>query len=97
MIEKVGKITLDYTHYPGEDFYCDGVVEQEILDIVKKYSPLEYPKIIEERKSWPILYHLSTLRENIVDWLEKALEDHRTFTICKKGVLYYNQLLNMVL
>lgn len=69
MTEQVGKITLDYTYYPGEDFYCDGVVEQEILEIAKKYSPLEFPKIIEERKSWPILYHLSELRENIVDWL----------------------------
>ena len=69
MTEQVGKITLDYTHYPGEDFYCDGVIEQEILEIAKKYSPLEFPKIIEERKSWPILYHLSELRENIVDWL----------------------------
>ena len=69
MTEQVGKITLDYTYYPGEDFYCDGVVEQEILEIAKKYSPLEFHKIIEERKSWPILYHLSELRENIVDWL----------------------------
>ena len=68
MTEQVGKITLDYTYYPGEDFYCDGVVEQEILEIAKKYSPLEFPEIIEERKSWPILYHLSELRENIVDW-----------------------------
>ena len=51
MTEQVGKITLDYTYYPGEDFYCDGVVEQEILEITKKYSPLEFPKIIEERKS----------------------------------------------
>ena len=69
MTEQVGKITLDYTYYPGEDFYCDGAIEQEILEIAKKYSPLEFPKIIEERKSWPILYHLSELRENIVDWL----------------------------
>ena len=34
MTEQVGKITLDYTYYPGEDFYCDGVVEQEILEII---------------------------------------------------------------
>ena len=69
MTEQIGKITLDYTHYPGEDFYCDGVIEQEILEIAQKYSPMEFPQIIEERKSWPILYHLSKLRENIVDWL----------------------------
>ena len=69
MTEQIGKITLDYTYYPGEDLYCDGVVEQEILKIAKDCSYLEFPKIIEERRSWPILYHLSDLRENIVEWL----------------------------
>ena len=69
MTEKIGKITLDYKHYPGEDFYCDGEVENELLDIVKNYSPVEYQRIIEERAKWPILYHLSSLRENIVDWI----------------------------
>lgn len=67
--EVIGKVKLDYTHYPGEDYYCDGVVEDEILDIVKNYSSVEYGRIIEERKSWPILYHLSEQRENIVSWL----------------------------
>lgn len=69
MTEKIGKITLDYKHYPGEDFYCDGEVEDELLDIVKNYSPVEFGRIIEERAKWPILYHLSPLRENIVDWI----------------------------
>ena len=44
-------------------------MEDEILEIVKKYSTVEYDRIIAERKSWPILYHLSALRENIVDFL----------------------------
>lgn len=69
MTEKIGKITLDDKHYPGEDFYCDGEVEDELLDIAKNYSSVEYGRIIEERASWPILYHLSPLRENIVDWI----------------------------
>ena len=69
MTEQIGKVTLDYTHYPGEDFYCDGEIEQEILEIVKNYSSIEFPRIIEERKEWPVLYHLSPFRENIVDWL----------------------------
>lgn len=67
--EKIGSVRLDYSKYPGEDFYCDGAVEDEILSIVKNLSPVEYQQAIEERKSWPILYHLSPLRENIVDWL----------------------------
>lgn len=69
MTEKIGKVTLDYTDYPGEDFYCDGAVEDELLEIVKNYSEVEYPRIIEEKKDWPVLYHLSKQRENIVDWI----------------------------
>ena len=55
MTEQIGKITLDYTYYPGEDFYCDGVVEQEILEIAKNCSPLEFPKMIEEKRLLPFL------------------------------------------
>ncbi len=69
MTEQIGKITLDFTHYPGQDFYCDGAIEDELLAITKEYAKVEYPRIIEERKSWPILYHLSPQRENIVNWL----------------------------
>ena len=68
-IEEIGKVKLDLTHYPGEDYYCDGEVEDEILEIARNYSAVEYQRIIEERKTWPILYHLSPLRGNIVEWL----------------------------
>lgn len=67
--EQIGKVILDYSRYPGEDFYCDGEVEDELLDIVRELSAVEYGKVIEERRSWPILYHLSPLRENIVEWI----------------------------
>lgn len=75
MVEKIGKIKLDYSKYPGEDFYCDGAVEDELLDIVKNLSPVEYAGVIEERGSWPVLYHLSPLRENIVDWIPMKSSD----------------------
>lgn len=68
MTEKVGKVTLDYTSYPGEDFYCDGVVEDELLDIVKQYKESDFNRVIEERRKWPVLYHLSHIRENILEW-----------------------------
>ena len=68
-IEKIGKVTLDYTFYPGEDYYCDGLVENELLHIAKNHAPAEFPALIEERGSWPVLYHLSSQRENIVNWL----------------------------
>lgn len=71
MQETIGKIVLDETFYPGEDLYSDGAVEDEILDIVKTYSASEYGRIIEERASWPLFYHLSNLRTNIIDWIPK--------------------------
>ena len=75
MTEEIGKVKLDYSKYSGEDLYCDGAVEDELLKIVKEMSPVEYAGVIEERKSWPILYHLSSLRENIVDWIPIGPED----------------------
>ncbi len=67
--KKIGKVTLDYSRYSGEDLYCDGDVEDELLQIARDMSPAEYARVIEERKSWPVLYHLSPLRENIVEWI----------------------------
>lgn len=75
MIETIGKVTLDYSKYPGQDFYCDGNVEDELLEIVKHHPVGEYGKVIQERKQWPILYHLSPLRENIVEWIPMTKKD----------------------
>ncbi|GFI70572.1 ubiquinone biosynthesis O-methyltransferase [Lachnospiraceae bacterium] len=76
---QIGKVKLDYQFYPGKDLYSDGEIEDKILSIVKNAAHVEYPSIIEESGSWPILYHLSSLRGNIVDWLpikstDKVLE-----------------------
>lgn len=68
-IEQIGKVNLDLTYYSGDDMYCDGAVEDDLLKIARDCAEVEYPRIIEERKSWEILYHLSAQRENIVEWL----------------------------
>lgn len=54
---------LDY--YNGEDLYSDGNVENEILKIVKENQDIHD---IEDELSFPILYHLSPMRENILNW-----------------------------
>ena len=41
MQEKIGKITMDYEFYPGEDLYSDGDVEDQMLSIVKEHKPSE--------------------------------------------------------
>lgn len=69
MKTQIGNVTIDDALYPGEDLYCDGAVEDELLEIVSTYPEQEYNRIIVEKRSWPIMYHLSHVRENIVNWL----------------------------
>lgn len=79
-IEKVGKVSLDYSVYSGQDYYCDGAVEDDLLEISKKYAPVEFPDVIEERAEWPVLYHLSNARENIVRWLP-ITKEHKVLEV----------------
>ncbi len=77
--EKIGNVRLDYSFYSGRDLYSDGKIEDELLKIVEEHSKEEYRGIIEKRASWPIFYHLSEFRHNIVEWLpigpnDKVLE-----------------------
>ncbi|MDO4600791.1 MAG: class I SAM-dependent methyltransferase [Eubacteriales bacterium] len=75
MQEKIGNVTLDYTYYPGEDLYSDGPVEEELLEIAKHYREEELNDVIAQRKSWPVLYHFSHVRKNILEWLPITKED----------------------
>ncbi|MCR4890669.1 MAG: class I SAM-dependent methyltransferase [Lachnospiraceae bacterium] len=68
-LEKIGHVILDYTDYPGEDFYSEGADEDALLDIVREHTPDEYNHIIAASRRWSVLYHLSNLRGNIVDFL----------------------------
>ena len=69
MRQLIGKVAIDDTFYPGVDYYSDGAIEEELLDIVTAHPEEEYSKVIGERKDWAILYHLSQVRWNIVEWL----------------------------
>lgn len=69
MKETIGNVTLDYTFYPGQDLYSDGKVEEELLDISRAHKESELNQVIAKRKSWPVLYHFSHVRQNIVSWL----------------------------
>lgn len=73
--ETIGQVSLNYDFYPGEDKYSDGAIEDELLEIASSCSRMEYPQIIEEKKKWPILYHLSPVRGNIVDFLPITSKD----------------------
>lgn len=67
-IEKIGNVTLDLELYPGEDTYSDGDIENTILDIVKSGRDLD--EVLMSTDDWAILYHLSNLRKNVLEWYD---------------------------
>ena len=76
-MEKVGNVQLNYEYYSGTDDYSDGAIELELLDYVK--SDKSIMEILKNDNRWPILYHLSPVRKNILEWYpfdknEEALE-----------------------
>ena len=73
-MERIGNVTLDDAHYPGEDLYSDGAVEDHILDLVQSYPQEEYPQVIAREQDWAVMYHLSHERENILSWYPFAPE-----------------------
>ncbi|MDO4616797.1 MAG: class I SAM-dependent methyltransferase [Lachnospiraceae bacterium] len=75
MKETIGNVKLDYTCYPGEDLYSDGAVEDELLEIAKEFEESQWNRVIAERESWPILYHYSHIRKNIINWLPVSGEE----------------------
>lgn len=59
---------LNLTFYKGEDTYSDGPVEDELLEAVQDMSKV--PEILMNGNSWPFLYHLSPIRENLLEWYD---------------------------
>ena len=57
---------LNYAFYTGKDVYSDGDIEDEILDMVRSGKDTE--EILRKDGRWPVLYHLSSLRENLLSW-----------------------------
>lgn len=68
MTEKIGEVTLNLDNYIGEDTYSDGEIEERILEIVKNEEDLE--AVLSRESEWPILYHLSDVRKNILEWYD---------------------------
>lgn len=72
---KIGNVEIDDVYYSGQDLYCDGEVEDEMLEIAKTVPQDQYNRIIMERRKWPIAYHFSHVRTNVVTWLPITKED----------------------
>ncbi len=59
---------LNLKFYKGEDLYSDGDVEDRILELCQ--SDRSKQEILMEDNDWPILYHLSDVRENVLEWYD---------------------------
>ncbi|MEJ8738525.1 class I SAM-dependent methyltransferase [Erysipelotrichaceae bacterium HCN-30851] len=69
MVEKLGNVILDYTFYNGDDSYSDGDIEEDLLHLVSQEEK-SIIQILAEDNRWPILYHLSPVRKNILAWYD---------------------------
>ena len=63
---------FNLNYYSGHDDYSDGSVEDFLLRMAERGETIE--DLRPEEVSWPVLYHMSHLRENIINWypIEKS-------------------------
>ena len=54
--------------YKGEDLYSDGDIEDEVIKIIAKNETTDYERYINENYSWPVFYHLTRIRQNLLNW-----------------------------
>lgn len=66
MTKTIGNVELNFSYYEGIDRYNDGDIEDELLDYVKNSQNVI--EILNKDSRWPILYHLSPVRQNILEW-----------------------------
>jgi 2-polyprenyl-3-methyl-5-hydroxy-6-metoxy-1,4-benzoquinol methylase len=57
---------INEAFYRGQDLYTDGDIEDEILSVVRTYD--DFTEILAEETRWPMLYHLSPERRNLLEW-----------------------------
>ena len=58
--------SINRKFYNDEVEYSDGSIEDEILEMVKNTDDVE--SIVRKDFRWPVFYHLSYLRENLLNW-----------------------------
>ena len=65
-VVKFGNVVVNLDFYGGRDEYTDGDIEDKILDFVRR--DLSFSQALAEDSSWPVVYHLSPVRENLLSW-----------------------------
>ena len=67
-VERIGGVKLNCRFYKGTDQYSDGDVEETLLNIVRQGD--SYEETLEGENDWTLLYHLSPIRENLLEWYD---------------------------
>lgn len=66
-MNRIGKVKIDDRYHSGRDHYSDGDVEDLLLEAMMEGRAAQ--EVIREHPVWPVFYHLSDLRENILNWI----------------------------
>ena len=67
-VEKIGNVRLNCQFYKGTDQYSDGDIEETLLKIVQEGD--SYEEVLMRENDWALLYHLSPVRENLLEWYD---------------------------
>lgn len=59
---------VNYDFYTGQDTYCDGEVEKDIINYLKEQGEENYQEIFKKDIRWPVFYHITPIRKNIINW-----------------------------
>jgi hypothetical protein len=70
MTEIIGKVTLEDRLAEGPGFSPEAdETENRLLEIVSSSPASEFPLRLTENPTWPLLTHLSPLREGLMNWI----------------------------
>lgn len=59
---------LNLRWYSSEDICPEESAEKDIIKYIAENEPESYLDVIEKHYSWPVFYHLSDIRKNILNW-----------------------------
>ena len=59
---------VNYNFYTGRDSYSDGDVEKDIIKYLEDYGEENYTEIFKKDIRWPVFYHITPIRKNILKW-----------------------------
>ena len=83
-MKNIGEVKMDFSAYDAKDFYSDGGVEEEIF-FHAKAGDLE--NFLRSDNRFPVLCHLSPLRNFLLEWLPVEKNDSVLEIGCGLGAL----------